>query len=468
MRIKNKLAVMTAGLVAALVAAMALLAAQAQKKSVEEQSARRLEAMMEGVSRLARESMDGRDDFMLLSYLLHLRQEHPELAYAEVVLRGRPARIGEDAPGLVRLERSVTPRRPVTYTVTASDASLAVSTAGVSLDARGDARVRVDGAAEAAKLTLAFRSEALEAEIRAALEPLLRRTLAVAGLFLVFGWAGAYATAALFTKPLTSLASAVAAMGAGDLEVRADARGGDEVASVAAAFNVNAARLRELLRFREDVLHTLTHELNTPLAALKGYMGLVRGEPKVLSTMEAALLRMETSLGGALGLFRAGAAFKPGRKRLIWVDELAAEVALLFEPLQRSKRLHVTLPAAPECLYADEDMLRHILTNLYSNALKYTPAGGEVRVDLAACDGELVLGVSDNGPGISADDLPHLFTKFYRAGGTRIPGTGLGLHIAQRAAEALGGRITAISAQGQVGTRFEARLPKAAAAQEAA
>ena len=108
--------------------------------------------------------------------------------------------------------------------------------------------------------------------------------------------------------------------------------------------------------------------------------------------------------------------------------------------------------------------MTQIVANLVSNAIKYTPNNGEIRIDLSDSARELMFYVSNTGHGIPAEDIPHLFTKFYRSGadrasGKRIPGTGLGLNIVQKAVNALGGRIW-VESQAGVNTLFMVKLPK--------
>jgi signal transduction histidine kinase len=278
-----------------------------------------------------------------------------------------------------------------------------------------------------------------------------------------------------------ALTAAVGRVGEGKFDATVQAERDDEVGQLGKRFNEMTGRIRELLQFREDVLHTLTHELNTPLSGLKGYLdlwqdrGLPQDERKrgeVLQTMTAAVLRMEQSLGSALRLFSGSSA--ETHRRLVWLDDLAREVCTLFAPVARSKHVTLELPApeAVECVYADEELLKRVVTNLVSNALKYTPDGGRVSIGVGQANGLARLWVADTGYGIKPEDLPHLFTKFYRAssavaGGQRIPGSGLGLMIAQRAAQELGGRIAVESEPGK-GSRFTVELPRNLPKQEAA
>lgn len=436
MTIRTKLSLTTAALIGAVVLAVALAVSSAQREAL---AAQRLQGLTDGVERLAREALDKQDPLMILSYLLYMQKEHPELAYAAVTIDGRVTTLGAKRPDLALWTGKAGPRR--------------------SLDA-----------------TLGFDRRLLADEVARALGPLSRRTALIAGLFMILGWAAAFLLAKRLTAPLTALAAAADAVRKGNLDAAVPPAGGDEVGALTDSFNAMTAQLKEDIQFREDLLHTLTHELNTPLGALKGYLEAWRDEVKapdrreraeVLQTMSSAVLRMEHSLENALGLFRHGRTFAAERKGMVWFDDVLREACRIFAPVARAKKIEIELPPADAAkwLYADDEQPLQIAVNLISNALKYTPDGGKIRVGLEADDSELRLRVADTGCGIKAEDLPHLFTKFYRGEPgerrRRIPGSGLGLSIAQKAAHALGGTITVTSKPGE-GSVFTVTFPKTA------
>lgn len=489
MTIRTKLTVMTAGLIGAVVLAVAAAVTVSQRSALEDQSRRRLQGLTDGVARLAQESIKNRDRLMLLSYLMHLQNEHVELAYASVSNSEHTSTIGADRPGLIYWTADVSVRAPIRYTISAvSDPAqarnaLTVSTSGVRLDVSGNALVTVEEGRrpEILALTIGFDAAVLDAEIAKALEPLTRRTVAIAGAFMLLGWLGAAGFSTLLTAPLSALTSAVASVKAGNLDVEV-AAGGDEVGILASRFNEMTVHLKEHTQFREDLLHTLTHELNTPLGGLKGYLELWQdrkipaegsARDEILRTMTAAVLRMEQSLGNALGLFRDGArTAASAQKRCVWLHDILRETCSLFAPEAAAKKIALVPPADDmrAFVYADPELLRRIVINLVSNAVKYAPEHGRVELSLDGGRDEVRLSVADDGCGISAADLPHLFTKFYRAGPDedrrRVKGTGLGLNIAHKAALALGGSITVDSEPGH-GSTFTVVLPKFAPMQEA-
>jgi len=441
MMIRTRLSLLMAALIGSVVLAVALAVSTAQRSVL---AAQRLQGLTDGIERLSRESLDNRDPLLVLSYLLYMQKEHPELAYAGVTINGHTTTIGVKRADLAFWTGKAGPGR--------------------ALDA-----------------TLGFDRRLLDDEVARALGPLTRRTATIAGLFMVLGWLAAFLIARRITGPLTALAAAADAVGKGNLDAVVPPAGGDEVGALTGSFNVMTARLKESIRFREDLLYTLTHELNTPLGGLKGYLELWQGgtlppngpeRAEILQTMSAAVLRMERSLENALGLFRHGHAYAARHKGLVWIDDVLRETCKMFAPVARARKIELELPpfAVTKGLIADDELLRQIVVNLVSNALKYTPDGGRVRVGLESDDNEVRLWVSDTGCGITAEDLPHLFTKFYRGEPgerrERIPGSGLGLNIAQKAARSLGGEITVQSEPGQ-GSVFTATFPKTESKAEA-
>ncbi len=484
MKIRTKHQLITAALMASVVASIAGLVMHTQRRVLRAQALQRLDALMEGASRIAKESLDGRDRLMAVSYLMFMRREHPELAFASYTYGSHVSSLGEEGPGLIYLERKVLPSgRPVRYTVAAypsasgvPGASLQVSTAGVSLSVSGKATVDVEepAAGEGASVRLGFSRAMVDGEVARELEPLLRWTAGIAGFFMALGLFVNAWVARLLTGPLESLAKATALLAAGRMDVTVPVRSDDEMGALSSSFNEMAGRLRELLASREDILHALTHEINTPLNGLKGYLELWRDgllpesaarDGGVVGTMLGAVLRMETSLGNALGLFRAGkaAAQKPVPVRL---HEVFSQAVTLFAPLALERGIRVVPPAAGarSVLMAPEEPVRQIVTNLVSNAIKYAEDGGVVRMSITDGPDEVRFHVSNTGYGIPPEDLPRLFTKFYRSPaergpGKRVPGSGLGLSIVHRAVTELGGRISVESKLGEK-TLFLVVLPK--------
>jgi signal transduction histidine kinase len=221
-------------------------------------------------------------------------------------------------------------------------------------------------------------------------------------------------------------------------------------------------RLEELERLRSDLLSTISHELRTPLTAVRTSVGLLvdpASNPSreqtetLLATIDRNADRMQRLVGDILDLTR----FRSGAIRLqlrrFAAHEIVESAVSAVRPLAVSadQALEVSLPDAPCPVYGDRRRLEQALLNLLSNAQRYTPDGGRIRVSLAGDDGTVRWTVADNGPGIPEEDQPRLFERFFVGrsdrGGSR-QGVGLGLPTALAIAQAHGGTIDVDSRPG--------------------
>ncbi len=263
--------------------------------------------------------------------------------------------------------------------------------------------------------------------------------------------------------PLDELVQAADRIGQGDTSVRVHERGPREVRSLARAFNQMASRLHRLDEQRRGMLADVTHELRTPLTVIQGNLeGMLDGiyptdeanlravldETNLLSRLVEDLRTLALAESGALQL----------KKEATDLALLVRETAATFQPQAAAASVSLTVEAGADLpwLELDPGRLRQVLTNLLANALRYTPAGGTVTVRYHQADGQAVIEVTDTGPGIPADELPHIFERFYRSADSG--GMGLGLAIAKKLTEAHGGTLTAESAPG-AGTIMRVTLP---------
>ncbi len=240
-------------------------------------------------------------------------------------------------------------------------------------------------------------------------------------------------------------------------------------------FELAMAQQLELNNLKSTFLSMTTHEFRTPLTSIMSAQVLLRHYSARLSTQErddalesidSAVHRMVTMLDQVLTIGRSDAnllEFRPQPIDLAALCHRLREEALAGQTVPGSdpgERLSLTLKLGEAAVLADEKLLRHMLGNLLSNAIKYTPSGATAHFRITQEASELVFEVQDQGIGIPADDLPHLFGNFHRAGNVGdIPGTGLGLTIVKRAVESHGGSIAVHSEVG-VGTHFTIRIPQ--------
>ena len=226
---------------------------------------------------------------------------------------------------------------------------------------------------------------------------------------------------------------------------------------------------QEATRVREEVLAVVSHDLKTPLGALlMGAQVVVRLAPAgaagdELRKAAATVRRTSERMGRLIHDLVDVASMEAGRLSLAPAQHDAAAVAReateALQALASDRNVAVALEVhAPVPLYCDRDRVLQALTNLLANALQVTPAGGSVRLAVRRDAAGAVFTVSDRGPGIPAEDLPHLFERWYRGRHPRYPGSGLGLAIARAIAEAHHGRIWVESEEGQ-GSAFSFAIP---------
>jgi len=264
-------------------------------------------------------------------------------------------------------------------------------------------------------------------------------------------------------RPMGHIVAAAERVASGDFTVRVAEYGPPWLRSVAAAFNSMTARLELQQRQRRDLMADIAHELRTPLAVMQGRLeGMLDGvyprdEPHVTQVLDDARLlarlvedlrTLAHSESGTLKL----------EKELTELPALIEDALTSCEPEADARGVQVTARCPPEFPLVDLDPLRirEVVTNLVSNAVRYSPNGSTVRVDAEADATHVTLRVSDTGPGISPEDLPHIFDRFYK--GAASTGSGLGLTIARSLVGAHSGTLTAESRLG-AGTTMSVRLP---------
>jgi signal transduction histidine kinase len=270
------------------------------------------------------------------------------------------------------------------------------------------------------------------------------------------------------TQPLRDMAAAARRMETGDYSVRVETRSRDEVGRLAAAFNRMSSELMNLEQSRRDLVANVSHELKTPIAAIRAHLenildGVERPEPATLAMMLGQVERLGKLVSQLLELSKLESgevALRPERLALRpLVDELFSEIAVAMSGrrIQLGNQVPTDLPS----VLADRERLHQVLFNLVDNAVRFTPDGGTVTVSARPEDGSVHVAVADTGSGIPPEHLPRLFERFYRVDHARARedgGTGIGLAIARSVVEAHGGTIAAESEPGR-GSVFSFDLP---------
>jgi signal transduction histidine kinase len=239
----------------------------------------------------------------------------------------------------------------------------------------------------------------------------------------------------------------------------------DDLGELAIAFNSMLSRLDTVFNAQRRFVADASHELRTPLATLRVNVDLLRRQRElappawgeVLDDLSLEMARLTRLVEGLLDLARADTGYHLPREPIA-LDELLARVERQAGALAQDVRIEVRGSAVGQVL-ANGDALTQLFLILLDNAVKYTPAGGVVRLERERQNGVVRVQVSDSGAGIAPEDLPHLFDRFYRAPAARgRPGAGLGLAIARWIAEEHQGQLTVRSAVGQ-GSVFTVTLP---------
>jgi signal transduction histidine kinase len=278
---------------------------------------------------------------------------------------------------------------------------------------------------------------------------------------------------------LRALEDAANRFGEGDLTARAPALGGDEVAAVAEAFNRMAtdlaarqAQLVEADRARRQLLADVSHELMTPLTAIRGYAETLALPQFVPSTTEGQRAvkviqeegeRIERLVKDLLDLARFEAGGISLEQDNVDVDEIFERVSERHARTAQDKNVAIVIDPHDDDLrlIGDPMRLEQAVQNLAANALRHTPPGGSIHLGASREAGRIRLFVTDTGAGIPPEHLPHIFDRFYKADQSRshAGGSGLGLSIVKAIVERHGGTVAVRSTQG-VATVFEIVLPE--------
>ena len=233
----------------------------------------------------------------------------------------------------------------------------------------------------------------------------------------------------------------------------------------------DVTRLRESEQLRQELVSIISHDLRNPLTvilghaeALKRMQGKARRkgpEGRSVDFIAKSAWRVNAMVQDLVDSARLESGQLHLEQQPVDLSLAMAELLQRESPLTGWERVRVEIPADLPLLDADPDRLERVMINLLTNALKYSPPEGEVLVGAEPAEGQVTVSINDQGAGISREDLPHIFDRFYRAGGgQRAEGTGLGLHITKMLVEAHGGRIWVESEPGK-GSKFYFSIPLA-------
>lgn len=289
------------------------------------------------------------------------------------------------------------------------------------------------------------------------------------GLIVLVGLLATMLVMRAISEPVARAVRVADRLAGGDLDARMGATGDAQFNRLAHAFDDMAERIQETDTVQEQFLSDLAHEIATPI---NGVVGLARGaldqtiQPEGLAEagqlLEEEAARLDKLLADLRQLRMPTLASAPDWQ-WVRVDRLVEALGRRFAPDAERAGLELVTRTRRIDLVSDPHLIERVVTNFLTNALRYTPAGGTVTLQLRRSHQEAVISVADTGVGISAEAQGRIFDRFYRADNSRdrvSGGTGLGLAIARRAASALGARIELDSRPGE-GSEFRLVLPVA-------
>jgi len=270
------------------------------------------------------------------------------------------------------------------------------------------------------------------------------------------------------TEPVLTLTRATQDVAAGRYDVEIpDSRGTDEISLLSDRFRRMVAKLAEGEQLKRSFLMSVSHELRTPLTAIRGHVealreGIVSEPEQVRSSLDVIASeadRLERLVGDVLDLAKLQAHRFTVRQEEVDVGRVLDHAYNAFAEEARRREIDYRLEGVPEppVIFSDGDRVLQVISNLLSNAFRWTPDGGRIELELAADNGTVRVDVADSGPGITAGQRSRIFEPFIS---NDVNGTGLGLPIAKELAIALGGRIELTSEPGS-GSRFRLVLPAA-------
>ncbi|MFH1415047.1 MAG: HAMP domain-containing sensor histidine kinase [Elusimicrobiota bacterium] len=332
----------------------------------------------------------------------------------------------------------------------------------------------VSAGRDAGTVRIGFSQKAIDVQVEKTLMDLQKRIMTVGTVVLFIGILASMAMAFTVTKPINKLAQGAKMIGEGNLETHIDIKSSSEIGTLAREFNEMALKLAELDRLKSDFVATVSHELRSPLSYIKGYIELFLGETEDSMTdsqkeyfmiVKKNITRLSQFINDILDVAKIEAGQIMVKCELRDIKPIVEEMITFCKPGTEQKNIDVGINIGEEIpnVLVDGEKIKHVITNLVNNALKFTPEGGKIRVCAAYNQSDTVtISVSDTGIGIPEDDLKTVFNKFHQVKANQekikdIKGTGLGLAIARGIVEAHGGIIW-VESEVSKGTTFSFTL----------
>ena len=258
------------------------------------------------------------------------------------------------------------------------------------------------------------------------------------------------------------------AISGGAMERRVPLTGrGDEIDRLSGIFNHMLDRIQSLLTGMKEVTDNVAHDIKSPVTRIRGLAEVTLNAEGSLDEYKSMAVSTIEECDRLLKMINTMLEISENEARVgslslseVDISALIQEACDLFHPLAEGNGLYVEANTPPQCLlHGDKSKLQRVVANLLDNAIKYTPPGGKIVVSAEEVEKKVIISVHDTGMGISSEDIPHIFDRFFRADKSRsVPGAGLGLSLVQAIVRRHGGEIKVSSSPG-AGTTFKVVLP---------
>ncbi len=449
----------------------------AESKVLKEEAKQNQIATVKGLAQICREALLVNDDLLLFNYLNLLKRTNKAVEYG-VVLNNENLIIAHTDP---------------TKTGASDNSEIGVAARNAN-DVFSQEWIRegVDvfelsipvmmGEQRSGTARLGFSKNVLNEILNETLSKARMRIATIGFAALIFGLLAGIIFATTMTGPIKKLVEGAKLIGEGKLDTVIEIKRKDELGWLAEEFNIMAEKLKELDNMKNDFVNSVSHELRSPLSAIKGYVDFLLKEvagpvndkqKEFLTIVKNNTTRLTNFINNVLDVAKMEANKMELSKEPTKIQEVAKEVVTLFRPVADEKKVTLELAAdetIPE-ISADGEKIMQVITNLISNAMKFTPEGGKITVKAGSGKSEMgsgttsciLVSVSDTGIGMTKDDCTKLFNKFVQVSSSKKnikgpKGTGLGLSIAKGIVELHNGKIWVESEQNK-GTTFFFTLP---------
>ncbi|MCJ8010804.1 HAMP domain-containing histidine kinase [Paenibacillus sp. KQZ6P-2] len=269
-------------------------------------------------------------------------------------------------------------------------------------------------------------------------------------------------------KPLKALTAATKKVAKGDYNIALQTKSKDELGVLSEQFQQMAHELSQIERMRQEFVSNVSHELQTPLASISGFVSILQKDGldeaeqlRCLNIIRNESMRLSRLSENMLRLATIDSNHYPFHPALVRLDRQLRRIVVATEPQWAAKRLNIHLELPKTAIHADEDLLSQVWLNIFSNSIKFTPEGGDISIELQSGHGEIGVVFRDTGIGIAEEDRKRVFERFYMADKSHnreAGGSGLGLAIVKRVVELHDGWVEIDIAAGK-GTAVTVFLP---------